>query len=132
MKLEMYEPTTERAGYVPKICITKRGTININKSCVRKFFDKHERVYLYFGKEEKLIGLRPTNDDNKNTFAIHKYTKASMINAVGFFKHHRIFYDESKDFKPEWNEEEKLVLVNLNNPIEDLKEYAKEYNKGNV
>ena len=129
MPYELFEQKKERAGYPPKICITKTGTINVNGACIREYFGDFDRVYLLFNNEKKLIGLRPTDDESKNTHIIHKYKRASMINAMSFLKQYKIFHRESKDYEPRWDEKEKLVEINLDEPIKSLKEYKKKCNE---
>ena len=99
----------------PTISILKQGLIGISQVCYNKYFKNYEYIILMFDKENKVIGLKPTNEAKSNAYKIHPKRDGRLVQISGmaFLKYYNIPHDETKVYTCEWNEEEKLIEVKI-------------------
>ncbi len=75
----------------PHVTIQKRGTISINKSAYLAI-DSPKAVELLYDRTRRIIGLRPTEPSDENSYAVRPAASASgpfIISAMAFTR----FYD---------------------------------------
>lgn len=117
MELALY---TKKGGRysTPTISITTSGQIGINSTALDKYIKGKKYVLLYGSMEghKKVIGIKPVDKNDSNTFAIsysEKRTNGS-ISGHSFLKHLEIdFKSGSKKFTPEWDDKEKMILIKV-------------------
>ena len=101
-----------------RINITPSGIFWFNPNTTRKFFQGFKRIFLLYDKERRVIGFQPTHEE-KDSYVIsrHKRRNTSAVSGMAFLKYYQIPHKEIKSYRPTWNNEEKLVEVNLNEPL---------------
>lgn len=97
-----------------RITILKSGILWINKRTSENFFRGFKRAFLYWDEDKKVIGLKPT-DNNENSYSLSRVGKRKdiTISGMAFLKHTRIDHSKTQSFEPVWNEKEKLVEIRL-------------------
>ena len=63
-----------------------------------------------------MIGLQPTNEAASDVYNIRVGRGGTLANisGVAFFKHFKVEHKESKPYMVTWNDEQKLVEIDLN------------------
>jgi hypothetical protein len=100
-KFEKY--TTEGKQHRnPVISLSKIGEFYINKAAYNKFFKEFKYAIFYYDREQKAIGIEPTNEVQAGIHAIRLRRKGTVarISAKGFLKHFSIDYNVSRKYFP--------------------------------
>jgi hypothetical protein len=113
-----YEKFTKKRRHVKDqatVTVLKTGQLGINQVCHEKYFKDFKYVILYYDRESKKIGIQPTNDISNDAYNIRlsRQGKLANISAIAFIKHFKIEHNESKAYMATWNDEGKLVEVDL-------------------
>lgn len=93
------------------------GTASIRKKCInvsedlRKFVEGYYGVEIFINRTEKLIGIRPSNDEIK-AFRVKNPSKGGLI-AMNVER----YTDKFGIFKAEWDATSEMIIVDLNNPL---------------
>jgi hypothetical protein len=97
------------------IGIERSGKMNINTRCYQKYFKGFDYVVLFFDREKKMVGLKPTKVPTKNTYAIklNKGLTLGSINARTFLKHFEIDHKEAKKYQANWDDVNQFVVIDL-------------------
>ena len=98
------------------ISILKGGQFGINQACHRKYFKDYKCAFFYYDKETEKIGIQPTNEETKDSYPIRLSRGGNLANisAISFLKYFKIDYRVTKAYPVTWNDDEKLVEINLN------------------
>ena len=98
------------------VSILKGGQFGINQVCYQKYFKVYKKVILYYDRERNTIGIKPTNEEAIEAYNIRlgRGGQLANISGVAFLKYYKIEHKESKPYMATWNNEEKLVEVDLN------------------
>jgi hypothetical protein len=109
-----------------KASIRSNGAIGLSQGAILKFkLDAGEwYAHLYYDKEQKIIGIKPTekNDEKGVTKIVTraarglggKVSYSSFISAKSFLDYYGISVKGgSRSFPIEWNEEYKMLLIDL-------------------
>ena len=112
-----FERFLKIAGYTKEanIKINKYSQFSLNKMVMGRYFDSLKNVFLYYDKEANKIGLEPTIK-KEGTFQImtpHGY-KYGVFSAKTFLKEYGIALTATRNFTPTWDEENKMLIVDLN------------------
>jgi len=120
MGFEKFEKGSFRgATSVPRISIRSTGSIGVSKAAYEEFFDDEEGVVLYFDEENNLVGLEPADpEENPNAYRMSMNSGSGTVNADSFTKRNGIVPEETTSYGPEWNEEEGLIVLDLDEPLE--------------
>lgn len=104
-------PVTDQA----MISVLKGGQFGINQVCYKKYFKNYKYAILYYDRKRKVIGIQPIDVATSEAYNIRlsRDEKLANISAVAFLKYFDIPYTESKAYMASWNDEEKLVEVDL-------------------
>lgn len=111
---EFTDWSTER----PKCSLRRDGTLGFSREAVRRLGLKEGYVRVYFEEQLRIVGIKqigPTKEDG----AVPLVMKPNnvFIPATALFDRYRIDYSEGKSYEPEWSDEHRMILVNLNNPL---------------
>ena len=101
-----------------KITILPTGVFWINAVTTKDFFQGLQRTFLLYDKEARTIGFQPTYE-REHTYVLSSSKNRHDITVSGraFLEYYKISYEERKSYKPTWNEKEKLVQIDLNEPL---------------
>ena len=94
------------------ISVTKWG-FGISRRSHRSFFEKCEYVELYYDPEKKTIGIKPLLKKTTDAFKITRHNGSCWIRAKHFIVHYKIYHEKRKRCIPQWNEEYKMVEIEL-------------------
>jgi len=113
-----YEKFTKKRRVVkdaPMITILKGGNLGINMACYEKFFQDFKYVILFYDSERRMVGVQPTNDASNDAYNIRLSRDGRLVNvsAISFLKYYKITHKESKAYPATWNDEDKLVELDI-------------------
>lgn len=116
MPYKTYVPMRKPAAPA-RVTIQPGGAIWVS-SKTKRMFGNYKRVFLRFDEERKLIGLQPTRE-RKNTFSLSctKGRNDASISGISFFKYFGINVKKTTSYESMFNEEEKLVEIDLKKPL---------------
>lgn len=104
----------------PSIAILKNGNIYINNACLDKYIGDNRFVNLFFDKEKRIIGIKPTSKKDIYSYPVtismknEKSASGCVISAVSFCKNYSIeFKNETKKYPVTWNDIDKLIVASL-------------------
>ena len=107
----------KKKGFAPKLSIRRGAQIGVNYGAVEKFgLEKYEYAMLYYDKENKRIGIKPSKEKEKGTLRLRIKDKSGSISARSFLEYYSIDY-KSKHSYPARFEEEPFELLR---PLLDL------------
>lgn len=118
MRLKMaFERFTARGkSYTPKVSIWKRGQIGLTQGAVERFrLHEFKFVVMFYDKENKIIGLKFTNDEQEEGIAkLSVKPNGAMFTAKSFLDCYEIRYtDKTKTYDIKLDEETKLYVFDL-------------------
>ena len=115
MAYEKFEKKRRRTDDQPMITVLKGGQLGINKICVDQFFKDFKFAEMYFDRERKKIGIRPTNEKTKDVHTVRRLKdgKLGSISAIEVLKHYGVEHEKSTAYPVIWNEMERLVEILL-------------------
>jgi len=104
----------------PKITILPRGMLWLNFVTAKNFFEGFNRTVLLYDKERKVIGLRPSNEE-KCSYCLSRSKDGKhrdiVVSAIAFLNHFKISHEKKRSYRPTWNQEEKLLEIDLTQPL---------------
>ena len=97
------------------VTVLKNGTLGISRRCYEELLGGQKYAILYYDRDRRIIGIQPTNKEDEEAYPIRtlKNTKSVVISAAAFLKYFNIPHDVSKAYKVKWNEEAKLLELDL-------------------
>ncbi|NDY74569.1 hypothetical protein DO021_22145 [Desulfobacter hydrogenophilus] len=116
MAFEKFTKTGTRPG-VPKISIWTRGQIGFNNTAMLKHkVSDFKYSILFFDKDRNRIGIELTNDGKQDGVCklIHRKGGGVSFSARAFLNTYKIDYSETKQYNFEYDEENKMFIVDLN------------------
>jgi len=115
MPFEEFTAKTRPNINIPMVSILKQGRIGLNTECYKKYFLNYKFAVFFYDKQNKKIGIRPTNQFLGNAFNIKlsKNGKIASISAASFLKHYTIPCNKSRSYPCHWNENEDILEVQL-------------------
>lgn len=104
-------------GREPKIAILPTGIFWINFTAAKKFFKSFKRTYLVYDKHKRLVGFRPSNEQT-NTYSLSTTESRNdcFVSGSSFLHEFKIPL-ERRTYKARWNDSERLVEIDLNQPL---------------
>lgn len=115
MAYEEFTAKSRATTDIPMISILKQGVIGINSECYKMYFKNYKYIIFFFDKENKKIGIKPTNEPSGNTYSIRmsRDGKLASVSATAFLNYYKIPHKESKSYPCDLNEAEKILEVKL-------------------
>ncbi|MCX6566238.1 MAG: hypothetical protein NTW38_07415 [Candidatus Aminicenantes bacterium] len=122
MSFEKFHKMRTRPDRKPEISLQKTGRLGLNGGCLAEFIPDADFVHLYFDPKEKLIGLKPLGEKDKDADAYSlikmRRSRGRFVQAIGFFKHHGIDLGKTRRFDPRWDDKAGLLVFDLKKPKE--------------
>jgi len=102
----------------PMVTILPVGVFWVNPATTTKYFKGFKRTFLLYDRERRVVGLKPTNEE-KHTLSVSrsKARNSTTVAGKGFLEYFKILPKERKSYEATWNSKEKVVEVDLNNPL---------------
>lgn len=118
MGFEVFEKSSAPLTKVPTVTLQKRGTISINRSA-HSLMDRAEFVELLWDRERRVVGFRPTEEDNPNAYPVRPQNSKTdtgplIIAGMAFTKFYGIDTDHAARYVPE--REGEIVCIALDGP----------------
>jgi hypothetical protein len=106
-------PATE-----PKISLRKSGSIGINQVALDRYFEGHDGAVLYYDGDNNRMAVRPVVDKStaEAAYTVSRTEGGGTIGAVAFLEEFDLQPDVTKQYVPEWDEDEGILLINLDTP----------------
>lgn len=122
MPFEKFEETGRGRGQgtvKPIVSLRKSGSIGINSTAMEEFFEDAEAAIMYYDEEENRVGIRPVDspDADEHAYTISMTEGTGTITPVSFLEHHNLVPEMTTQYRPEWNGNHELVVVDLDEPI---------------
>jgi hypothetical protein len=111
-----FEKFTEKArSFRPKLSIRSNSTIGLNAPAVLKFKLRDMKcVTLYYDRDEKKIGLKPTVDvEEEGSHPLNMSKTGAWISARRFLDYFGLTTAETKRYDIGWDEKEKMIVARL-------------------
>ena len=111
-----------RAFGKPMITITKHGHININSVTMGKYVKDNSFAVFYYDKNNHLMGIKFSDKERPESYKIRKSKNARLgyITAIAFLKYYDINHDKTLPYTVDWNEQEKMIVIDLTEYWEDV------------
>ncbi len=106
------------AGTDPKISLRKSGSIGVNQAAVEEYFAEDDGAVLYFDGEENRVGIEPVEDSDADeaAYTVSKTDSGGTIAGQAFLEEYDLLPDITTQYVPEWDDEDGLVTVDLDEP----------------
>ena len=121
-----FEKFTKAGGrYGAFVSIRKNGAIGLSQGTIRRFaFDKDNvAVILFFDREAKVIGIKPTkNPDDEGAIKVllkklpaadGEESTTAFVSARSFLEYYEISYHKKRVFPAKWSDAEGMILIDL-------------------
>lgn len=101
-----------------RITILPTGIFWINALATENFFAGFKRTILLYDKERRVIGFQPANEQ-RHTYSLSRTTgrKDITVSGMAFLEYFKIPHKEKQGYKPTWNKTEKVLEIDLNEPL---------------
>jgi hypothetical protein len=117
MGFEKFIPERVSTGEA-KVTILPTGVFWINAITAKDFFEGFKRTFLLYDKEARAIGFQPTHEqEHSYSLSRAKGRKDITVSGTAFLECYKVAHEKRKNYKPTWNEKEKLVQIDLNEPL---------------
>jgi len=98
-------------SYKPKISIRANGQIGLNQGSIEKFkLNKYKYAVLFFDRETKRIGIKPTNTEEEGICKLQIRKSNAAISGKAFLDYYSIDYSKTKRYEAVWDEKEKMII----------------------
>jgi len=106
------------AGTDPKISLRKSGSIGVNQAAVEEYFAEDDGAVLYFDGDENRVGIEPVEDSDADeaAYTVSKTDSGGTIAGQAFLEEYDLLPDITTQYVPEWDDEDGLVTVDLDEP----------------
>ena len=108
--------TITRRSFKPKISIRGKSQIGFNTAAIEDFKLKdYKFAVLYYDKENKRIGVKPTNDKDEEgvrKLRVRELAGASLP-ARAFIEYHGLGNFSGQRFNAEFDKQEKMIVATL-------------------
>jgi len=106
------------AGTEPMISLRKSGSIGVNQASLAAFFEDSDGAVLYFDEDANEVGIEPVadRDADEAAYTVSKTDSGGTIAPQAFLEKYDLVPDVTTQYDPEWNDEEELVVIDLDDP----------------
>lgn len=112
MPFERFNETAR--SYKPKVSIRQNGTIAFNSGAVKKFnLSTHKYVTLFFDRESRIIGIRPTETTEDGSHPLHLGRTGASVSATRFLTFFDVLPEKTTRVDARWDSQEKMVVAAL-------------------
>lgn len=111
-----FEKFTEKArSFRPKLSVRSNSTIGLNAPAVIKFKLKDAKcVTLYYDRQERRIGLKPTNNtDEEGAHPLNMSKTGAWVSARRFLDYFGLTTPETKRYDATWDDAEEMIVAKL-------------------
>jgi len=104
------------------VSVSKQLNLTLSNEFYEKL-DNAEFVELFYARTKKSIGLKVLGEKTDDSYHIRVQTfkgersPMHIISAGAFFRHYGIIPTKTRRFAPSWDENEKLWVIKLDEPI---------------
>jgi len=97
----------------PKATIRKGGQIGLNNAVINKYkLDKFKYVVLFIDKEQKKIGIKPTNDEQEEGVRKLRLSKyGASIPAKNFIELYRLEQIKKRKLNCIWDRKDNMLVA---------------------
>lgn len=126
--------TRTGSSFAPMVSLRKHGAIGLSQGALQRFglMEGAWFVVLYFDKVANVLGIQPVQNEQEDgavklikrraAAKNGKESISSSISAKSFFEYYGISTEETRSFKASFDDESKMIIVNLNEPVRTEKD----------
>lgn len=105
--------TFQGRSATPKMTVRKGGQIGLNTAAVNRFgLEKYKYVALLINKEERKIGIKPTNDENTKGAKSFKIIQGgATIPAKNFVEFYGLNNVKERRMVCVWDNENRMIIA---------------------
>lgn len=109
-----YTPGAGSRSQDPKLSVWKAGQLAFNKASVEKFnLSKFTHCVLYYDKDSKKIGIKPTIDEKESSrLKIKKYKWGYLVWAKNYVKSFGLPQGKTRQLHPYWDDKDQMIVAN--------------------
>ncbi|WP_277552333.1 hypothetical protein [Halobaculum limi] len=106
------------AGTEPMISLRKSASIGINRAALEEFFAENEGAVMYYDEDKNRIGIEPVADKDADeaAYTVSITDAGGTIAPKAFLERYGLVPEVTTQFDPEWDDDESLVVLDLDNP----------------
>lgn len=106
------------SGTEPMISIRKSGSIGVNQAALEEYFGEDDGAVMYYDEETTRVGIEPVSDKDVDeaAYTVSKTDSGGTIAAQAFLTNYKILPDVTTQYTPDWDDDEDLIAVDLDNP----------------
>jgi len=107
------------AGTNPKISLRKSGSIGVNQAAIDEYFESDDGAVMYYDADAHRVGIEPVTDKDADdaAYTVSKTKSGGTIAAQAFLERYDIRPDITTQYSPEWDDDESLLTIDLNDPL---------------
>ncbi len=116
MSYEIFRRPLKARGQA-KISILRNGSFWLSGAALKLFGD-HQRTMLLFDQKTRTVAFKPT-DGLEDCFSISRSRgrNEATVSGTAFLKHYKLISNESRSYLATWDEQEKIVKIDLDSPL---------------
>ncbi len=122
MAFEKFRKKISARSRNPLVSIRRDGYIVMNGSAVESYLGPARHVHLLYDPQKKRVGVKPLRAEEADAYAARgrdiRGGKGIMVYAATFLKYYGIVAEASRAYAPAWDEQAKMLVVELDRPVE--------------
>lgn len=111
----------------PTITLSRTGSIGLNTAVVRNVLGDCKYVHLLFDRERRLIGFKFIKQADADAYPVQvtKSRSHASVAGVSFMKTYKIFPAETASYPATFDEQTKMLIVDISGLEKEAKKKAK-------
>jgi len=107
----------------PVVTITKTKLFNFNSYAMKHIIKGYDHISLFFNKEKSQVGFKLLTEETDYSYPIRKSRRENLgsISGIAFLKYYKIAPKDTKRYKIDYDDEEKMMVINIKEPINKKK-----------
>lgn len=103
----------------PRASLRSNGQIGFNHGCVKRFsMERHSHVVLFYDIENKLVGIKLTNDSQEpgaSTLILHSGN--GTVSARAFLEYYNLTPQKTTQYDVRRDEDSDMLVIDVAKPV---------------
>jgi hypothetical protein len=120
---EQFKRSSKPSPKDPTVTLSASGIIGLNTAVAKNIVGEAKYAMLFFDKERQLMGLKFIKQNDPDAYPVKltaNKTHGSLA-GISFLRTYKIFPKETIKYAAVFNEKDKILVVDLSNPMEARK-----------
>lgn len=122
MPFETFDKRSATSNKQPMVTITRGGPFSMNRAA-QEAMGSPEYVELLYDRADKLIGFRPSSEDNPRAFPVRSQGKNAatfVVAGQAFAKHYELDTSVARRYSVAWKKNEGILVLDLKSDSVDV------------